>query len=61
MSLLYQFYRFSNVYFLFISILQSIPAISPLPAVTAIMPLVFVLAVSMIREAFEDYGRYKSD
>jgi len=28
---------------------------------TAISPLVFVVAVSMIREAIEDYIRYKSD
>jgi hypothetical protein len=25
------------------------------------MPLIFVLSVTAIREAFEDYGRYKSD
>jgi magnesium-transporting ATPase (P-type) len=61
MGLLNQFYRFSNVYFLCIAILQSIKLISPLNPITAILPLIFVLSVSMLREGFEDYGRYKSD
>ena len=60
-ALFLQFMRVANVYFLFIAILQSIPAISPLNPYTAIMPLVFVLAVSIIREGIEDYNRYKSD
>jgi hypothetical protein len=61
MSLIYQFQRFSNIYFLGMTILQSIPLISPLNPATAIFPLIFVLTVSMIREGFEDYQRYKSD
>jgi magnesium-transporting ATPase (P-type) len=44
-----------------IAILQSIPVVSPLTPTTAILPLAFVIAVSMIREAYEDYQRYKSD
>jgi phospholipid-transporting ATPase len=51
----------SNIYFLITAILQSIPQISPLQPFTAIAPLVFVLGVSMIRDGFEDYLRYKSD
>ena len=38
-----------------IAIVQSISIISPLNPGTAIAPLVFVIAVSMIREAIEDY------
>ena len=60
-SLLLQFTRLPNVYFLLIAILQSIPAISPLNSVTAILPLVFVLSVSMLRELIEDISRYKFD
>lgn len=44
-----------------IAIVQSISIISPLNPGTAIAPLVFVIAVSMIREAIEDYIRYRSD
>lgn len=60
-SLLYQFFRLANVYFLIIAILQSIPIISPLNPLTAIIPIVFVLSVSIIREGIEDLDRHKFD
>ena len=60
-GLLYQFARLANVYFLFIAIIQSIPIISPLNSLTAIVPLIFVLGVSMIRELIEDLGRNRYD
>ena len=60
-GLFYQFERLPNVYFLFIAIIQSMPIISPLNALTAIIPLIFVLGVSMIRELIEDLGRNKYD
>jgi hypothetical protein len=60
-SLIVQFKRIANVYFLIIAILQSIPAISPLSATTAWAPLIVVLTISMLREGYEDYQRYKSD
>lgn len=37
------------------------PLFSSLSPVTSILPLVFVITVSMIREGYEDYKRYKSD
>ena len=61
LSLLYQFKRKANIYFLLQAILNSIPAISALNPITAILPLAFVLGVSMLREGLEDYQRYKSD
>ena len=60
-GLFYQFSRLSNVYFLFTAIIQSIPIISPLTSITAIVPLIFVLGVSMIRELIEDLARHKYD
>lgn len=60
-SLFIQFFRVANIYFLIIAIIQSIPIISPLSPYTAVLPLMFVLALSMIREGIEDYRRYKSD
>ena len=47
--------------FLLMAILQSIKIISPLNPTTAILPLVFVITVSMIREGIEDYMRYTAD
>ena len=61
LSLFEQFKRIANIYFLITAILQSVPEISPLHPFSAIAPLIFVLAVSMIREGFEDYLRYRSD
>ena len=61
LGLLYQFLRFSNIYFLIVTILQCIPSVSPLNPYTAVMPMVFVLSISMLREGYEDYQRYKSD
>ena len=60
-GLLFQFCRLSNVYFLFTAIIQSIPLISPLTSVTAIIPLIFVLGISLIREALEDLVRKNYD
>ena len=60
-ALLFQFMRLANVYFLVIAIIQCIPIISPLGATTAVVPLVFVLAVSLIREAVEDCSRASLD
>ena len=60
-GLLFQFCRLSNVYFLFTAVIQSIPLISPLTSLTAIIPLLFVLGVSLIREAFEDLVRHNYD
>jgi magnesium-transporting ATPase (P-type) len=46
---------------LFTAIIQSIPLISPLTSLTAIIPLIFVLGVSLIREAIEDLVRHNYD
>lgn len=54
-SLLFQFFRLSNVVFLVNTILQSVPIISSLSPITAVGPLAFVLGVSMLREGYEDY------
>ena len=56
-SLLIQFLKMANCYFLLMAIIQSIPVISPLNPGSAIAPLVFVVLVSMIKEGVEDYNR----
>ena len=60
-GLLYQFMRLANVYFLLTAILQCIPIISPLGSATALVPIIFVLAVSLIREGYEDIKRANLD
>ena len=49
-----QFMRVANFYFLATAVVQSISIISPLAPFSAIAPLVFVLVVSLIREAIDD-------
>ena len=61
MSLLSQFYRIANIYFLFIAVLQTIPQISDLGPGTAWAPLTVVIVISMVREGYEDYVRFRSD
>ena len=56
-----QFHRPANVYFLAIAILTSFPSISPIGPASSITPLVFVLAVSAIKDGIEDWHRHKTD
>ena len=60
-SLFFQFKRYANIYFLFVTIIQCIPAISPLNPITAVFPFAFVLCISMLREGVEDYNRHTQD
>ena len=60
-ALIYQFYRVANIYFLACAVLQCIPAISPLGAETALVPIIIVLSVSIIREGIEDCARARLD
>jgi magnesium-transporting ATPase (P-type) len=56
-NLFEQFRRVSNFYFLIVVIIQLVPSISPLIPITSILPLVFVLVVTAIKEALEDFVR----
>ena len=60
-GILIQFLRFANIYFLIIAIIQMIPVLSPLSSSTALVPLFFVLVISLTREGLEDYRRHKFD
>jgi hypothetical protein len=55
------FSKYTNAYFLFMTILQTIPSISPFSLGSVVTPMIFIYAVSMIREGYEDYLRHKSD
>ncbi|KAH7830451.1 putative phospholipid-transporting ATPase VD [Monocercomonoides exilis] len=61
MNLFQQFCRLANVYFLLIAILQLIPGLTTLNPVTSILPLVFVILVTMVKDLLEDLRRYSSD
>lgn len=61
-NLMNQFKKLPNCYFLLICYLQTIPLIS-ISANKPVMafPLVVIVFVSMLKDAFEDYQRHKSD
>ncbi|XP_065774598.1 phospholipid-transporting ATPase IK isoform X6 [Muntiacus reevesi] len=61
LNLYEQFRRFSNLYFLLIILLQSIPEISTLPSFTLLVPLICLLTIRAIRDLVDDIGRHKSD
>ena len=60
-QLIFQFMKLANFYFLIISILQMIPGLSTTGTYTTIIPLLFFVAISMAKEGFDDYRRYRLD
>jgi len=60
-QLVAQFSKLANVYFLFISVLQVIPDLSPTGRFTTLAPLCLFVALAMLREAYDDYHRHKQD
>ncbi|XP_006898051.1 PREDICTED: probable phospholipid-transporting ATPase IK [Elephantulus edwardii] len=61
LNLFEQFHRVSNLYFLLIIILQSIPEISTLPWFILFTPLVCLLVIRAVRDLVDDIGRHRSD
>jgi len=54
LSLFYQLIKSVNFYYVVIVIITSFRSISPIGNETSLYALIFVIAVSMIREAYED-------
>lgn len=52
----------ANIYFIIIAILQTIPSISVTGgSPTILLPLAFVMLAVMIKDAYEEYYRYRKD
>ena len=56
-----QFHRFANIYFLFIVLLNWMPHVNAFTKEVAMIPVLFVLSVTAVKDGYEDYRRYKSD
>ncbi|XP_018319213.1 probable phospholipid-transporting ATPase IM isoform X3 [Agrilus planipennis] len=61
LNLFEQFQRLANFYFLCLLVLQLIPAISSLTPVTTALPLIGVLGLTAIKDAYDDFQRHRSD
>lgn len=60
-QLFFQFTRLGNFYFLCIGIPQTIPGISTTGNVTTILPLLFFVLLTIIKEGYDDYKRHRLD
>lgn len=60
-QLFFQFSKLANAYFLTIGILQMIPGLSTTGTYTTIGPLIAFVALSMAKEGWDDYRRYRLD
>ena len=56
-----QFRKYSNIFFFIIAMLQQLPDVSPTGHYTTLVPLIFILGVSAIKEIIEDFKRRNSD
>lgn len=57
LNLLEQFQRIANFYFLCLLLLQLIPAISSLTPITTAIPLIGVLTLTAVKDAYDDIVR----
>ncbi|KAF7536393.1 hypothetical protein G7054_g4524 [Neopestalotiopsis clavispora] len=60
-QLYFQFSKLANFYFLIIAILQMIPGLSTVGSYTTMATLIPFVAISMAKEGWDDYRRYKLD
>ncbi|KAL2621212.1 hypothetical protein R1flu_001417 [Riccia fluitans] len=60
-NLFEQFQRVAYIYFLIIVALNQIPALAVFGRTASIFPLAFVLIATALKDAYEDWGRHKSD
>lgn len=60
-NLIEQLHRFANLYFIFIQFLNWIPELNVFGKEIAMLPLLFVLGVTAIKDLFEDRRRLASD
>uniref|UniRef100_A0A674CCK2 Phospholipid-transporting ATPase n=1 Tax=Salmo trutta TaxID=8032 RepID=A0A674CCK2_SALTR len=61
MNLFQQFHRVANLYFLFLVMLNWVPVVEAFQKEITMIPLVVVLIVIAIKDALEDYRRYRFD
>lgn len=56
-----QLHRFANLYFVAIVILNFFPVVNAFQPEVSLVPVCVILTVTAIKDAWEDFRRYKSD
>ena len=59
--LFHEFKFFFNLFFLLIALSQLVPFLRVGFLITYVAPLMFVLFINMMKEAFDDFQRYRRD
>ncbi|XP_072997689.1 phospholipid-transporting ATPase 1-like [Typha latifolia] len=60
-NLFEQFHRVAYVYFLVLAALNQVPQLGVFSPVASVLPLAFVLGVTAVKDAYEDWRRHQSD
>jgi magnesium-transporting ATPase (P-type) len=60
-NLFEQFSRISNFYFIMVMIFALLPNVSPIFPITSILPVIFILGTTLIKDGVEDFFRALSD
>ncbi len=60
-NLFEQLHRFANVYFIFLGALNFVPIVNAFQPEISIIPIVFVMSITAVKDLWEDQRRKKSD
>ncbi|XP_043111490.1 probable phospholipid-transporting ATPase VD isoform X2 [Puntigrus tetrazona] len=60
-NLFEQLHRFANVYFVFLGALNFVPIVNAFQPEISIIPIVFVMSITAVKDLWEDQRRRKSD
>ena len=60
-NLFEQFSRVANFVFLLVTLVQLIPGVSPFNIWSTLLPLIFILLVTALKEGYEDLLRHRAD
>ncbi len=60
-QLIFQFTRLANFYFLCVGIPQAIPGVSTTGNFTTILPLLFFVLLTILKEGYDDFKRHRLD
>lgn len=56
-----QFHRFANIYFVVIALLNFVPVVNAFQPEVSMIPICVIMAMTAIKDAWEDFRRYKLD